>query len=104
MSIFNKKHIRFRNAVINSMNEVATIANTVYSNDDKKLELYVDYSVDAAFHAIVYSFDKEVYESLCDTVCRNIAKSEILNSVKNNNIDDIDFDSVFEDVENMMIE
>lgn len=99
MSIYSSKHNKFRNAVIQSMRDIAMISDA-YDDKDKRTE-YVETAVDVAFNTILNCFDDEYYCSLSDTMCRRYAKSEIYDAIDSDDIDSIDAESVFEDIDDM---
>jgi hypothetical protein len=119
MTIYSKKHLRFRNAVTETMRNIAQTAVYVY-DDEIKRQRYIEDAVDVAFTTILTCFDDEMYSALTDTMCRRYAKSDIHNvteeciiertTAKENNtkfdisqyiIDNLDADSVLEDIEEM---
>lgn len=99
MSIYASKHKKFRNAVIQSMRDIAMISDA-YDDKDKRTE-YIETAVDVAFNTILNCFDDEYYSSLNDTMCRRYAKSDIYDAIDNDSIDSIDAESVFEDIDEM---
>jgi hypothetical protein len=119
MTIYSKKHLRFRNAVTETMRNIAQTAVYVY-DDEIKRQRYIEDAVDVAFTTILTCFDDEMYSTLTDTMCRRYAKSDIHDvteeciiertTAKENNtkfdisqyiIDNLDADSVLEDIEEM---
>lgn len=99
MSIYDSKHEQFRNAVIRSMRDIAMISD--FCDDNDKRTEYIETAVDVAFSTILNCFDDEYYCSLNDTMCRRYAKSEIYDAIDSDDINSIDAESVFEDIDEM---